>query len=106
MTMSSNQTIPLSITITRDIRIIDIITIIIDPQFMQVIDHSAKPRLHGLRTSRGIQGVTLSLPLCRMLLIQRAWIGQEVPLLTYQGGSLDIILLWQLHLHRNRSTLS
>jgi len=104
-TMSSNQAIPLNIAITQDIRIIDIITISIDPQFMQVIEHSAKPRLRGLRTSRSIQGVALSLPLYRMLLIRRAWIGQEVSPLTSQGGSLGITLLWQLHLRRNRSTL-
>ena len=104
-TMSSNRTIPLNTAITQDIRIIDIITISIDPHFMQVIDRSANLRLHGLRTSRGIQCVTLSLPLRRTLLIQRAWIGQEAPSLTNQGGSLDITLLCRLHLHRNRSTL-
>jgi len=69
--MSLNQAILFIIVITQDIRIIDIITISIDPQYVQVPDRSANPRLHGLRTSRGIQGETLSLQLCRMLLIQR-----------------------------------
>lgn len=103
-TMSSNQTIPLNIAITQDIRIIDIITISIDLQYMQVIEHSVKPRLHGLRTYKGIQDVALSLPLRRMLPIQGVRIGQEVPPLTNQGGRLGIILLRQLH--RIHSTLS
>ena len=105
-TMSSNQAIPQNITITQDIRIIDIIIINIDLQYVQIIEHSDKLRHHGLRTSRSIQGLALSLPLCSMLPIQRAWIGQEVPTLTHQAGSLGITILRQLHLDLNRSTLS